>query len=55
MIITIRVNAPMGQAIGVKEAIAMDLEKYGDVQVIEVRDERKPAGQQTALDLGKKG
>lgn len=29
-------NAPDGKAIGVKEAIAMDLEKYGDVKVLRV-------------------
>ena len=34
--ITIRVNAPSGQAIGIKEAIAMDLEKYGDVTVMSI-------------------
>lgn len=40
LIITLHVDAPPGQAIGVKEAIAMDLEKYGDVRVVsvEVRD-----------------
>lgn len=30
------VNAWVGQAIGVKEAIAQDLEKYGDVRVVSV-------------------
>ncbi len=29
-------NAATGKAIGVKEAIAMDLEKYGDVRVLRV-------------------
>lgn len=29
-------NAPDGKAIGVKEALAMDLEKYGDVKVLRV-------------------
>lgn len=32
------VDAPVGEAIGIKEAIAMDLEKYGDVRVVEVRE-----------------
>ena len=27
-------NAVPGKAIGIKEAIAMDLEKYGDVKVL---------------------
>ena len=29
-------NASPGKAIGVKESIAMDLEKYGDVKVLRV-------------------
>lgn len=29
-------NAPTGKALGIKEAIAMDLEKYGDVTVLQV-------------------
>ena len=40
MIITLRVNKPMGQAIGIKEAVAMDLEKYGDVEVLEVQEDK---------------
>ena len=36
--ITILVDKPAGQAIGIKEAVAMDLEKYGDVQVISVEE-----------------
>lgn len=38
--ITIRVDAPAGQAIGIKEAIAQDLEKYGDVRVVSVVEKR---------------
>ena len=38
LIITIKVNAPSGQAQGIKEAIAMDLEKYGDVKVTKVEE-----------------
>lgn len=38
LIITVQVNAPAGQAIGVKEAIAQDLEKYGDVRVVAVEE-----------------
>ena len=40
-------NATPGQAIGIKEAIAMDLEKYGDVRVVQV-DVREPE----QLDMG---
>ncbi len=36
LIITVHVNAPSGQAIGIKEQIAMDLEKYGDTKVVSV-------------------
>ena len=38
LIITIKVNAPAGQAIGIKEAIAQDLEKYGDVRVTDIKE-----------------
>lgn len=38
LIVTIEVNAPAGQAIGVKEALAMDLEKYGDARVVSVEE-----------------
>ncbi len=38
LIITIQVDAPAGQAIGVKEAIAQDLEKYGDTRVANIRE-----------------
>lgn len=40
LIVKLQVNAPPGQAIGVKEAIAMDLEKYGDTKVISVVEEK---------------
>ncbi len=37
LLLTIAVEgAAAGKAIGVKEAIAMDLEKYGDVKVLRV-------------------
>lgn len=37
LLLTIAVEgAAPGRAIGVKEAIAMDLEKYGDVRVLRV-------------------
>ena len=40
LILTIAVNAPAGQAIGIKEQIAMDLEKYGDTRVLSVEEKR---------------
>jgi hypothetical protein len=36
--IVVNVNCPAGQAIGVKEQIAMDLEKYGDTKVVSVEE-----------------
>lgn len=39
LIITITVDAPPGQAIGVKEHLAMCLEQFGDTRVIEVRED----------------
>lgn len=32
------VDAPVGQAIGVKEAIAMELERWGDTRVAEISE-----------------
>ena len=34
--ITIQVNAPAGQAIGIKEDLALYLERYGDSRVVSV-------------------
>lgn len=31
-------DAPVGQAIGIKEAIAMELERWGDTRVAEVTE-----------------
>ena len=36
--ITIEVDAPAGQAIGVKEHLAMVLEKFGDTRVVSVEE-----------------
>lgn len=36
LIITVQVSAPAGQAIGIKEQIAQDLERYGDTRVLSV-------------------
>ena len=36
LVITVHVNAPAGQAIGIKEQIAQDLERYGDTCVVSV-------------------
>ena len=37
MIIVVQVNAPLHMAQGVKEALAMHLEKFGDTRVLEIR------------------
>lgn len=37
MIIVLQVNAPMCMAQGIKECLAMELEKYGDTKVLEIR------------------
>lgn len=37
--ITIQVNTPAFGSMGVKEAIAMALERFGDVKVISIREE----------------
>lgn len=47
--ITIKVNAPPGRAIGIKEDLAMYLERYGDTQVVSVVPE--PAALGTQMDL----
>ena len=36
LVITVHVNAPAGQAIGIKVQIAQDLERYGDTRVVSV-------------------
>lgn len=39
MIIVLQVNAPLHMAQGVKEALAMHLERFGDTRVLEIRSE----------------
>lgn len=36
--IVVEVDRPTGQAIGIKEALAMYLEKFGDARVVEVTE-----------------
>lgn len=38
LIITIKVDAPAGQAIGIKEDLAMYLERFGDSWVVSVEE-----------------
>ena len=37
--IVLEVDAPAGQAIGIKEDLAMHLEKHGDVKVASITEE----------------
>lgn len=39
MIIVLQVNAPLHMAQGIKEALAMQVEKFGDTKVLEIREE----------------
>lgn len=36
--VTICVNAPLGMAQAVKECLAMELERFGDCRVVDVRE-----------------
>lgn len=38
LVITVEVDRPTGQAIGVKEQIAQDLERFGDTRVVSVKE-----------------
>lgn len=49
MIVILQINAPMRTVQGFKEAIAMDLEKYGVVKVLEVRQEETAEPEQLRI------
>ena len=51
--ITIQVNAPQGAAQGLKEALAMWLERYGDARVVSVTED-KPEQMSLRMWLDKK-
>jgi hypothetical protein len=53
LIITVQVNAPAGQAIGIKEDLAMHLERWGDARVVSV--EQRPQPQMEQMTIGGKG
>lgn len=50
LIITIEVNARPGQAIGIKEDLAMFLERYGDARVVSIQD--APGRQMEQMMIG---
>lgn len=52
--IIIHVARPSGQAIGIKEQIAVDLEKYGDVRVVSI-EEVQPRYEQMQLGETRRG
>lgn len=49
MIITIKVDAPLHMAQGIKETLAMLLERYGDAKVVSIRAD--DAAQQEVIKL----
>lgn len=49
--ITIKVNAPGWMAQGVKEHLAMCLEKFGDTRVVSVQDDTDKSRQMKMEDL----
>lgn len=49
MIITIKVDAPLHMAQGIKETLAMYLEKYGDTRVLDIREEEKTKQEEIKL------
>lgn len=53
LIVTVQVNAPAGQAAGIKEDLAMHLERWGDARVISV--EQKPQPEMEQMMMGGKG
>lgn len=46
--ITIKANVPAANAQGIKERLAMDIERYGDVKVVKVESDR---GQEEQLRM----
>lgn len=47
--ITIKANIPAADAQGIKERIAMDLERYGDVKVVKILVEKPREHEQLHL------
>lgn len=48
--ITVQVNAPAGQAVGIKEDLAMYLERFGDARVVSVAEEQSQYRQMGLYD-----
>lgn len=55
--VTLQIDAPPGQAIGAKEAIAMRLEPLGAVRVVSVTEDapgRAQGGEQLQMELNRR-
>ena len=52
LIITIQVNAPSGKAIGIKEDLALYLERYGDARVVSVEETAQRQMEQMTIGGG---
>ena len=50
LIVTIQVNARPGHAVGIKEDLAMFLERYGDATVVSI--EEAPQKQREQMTIG---
>lgn len=50
LIITISVDAPSGQAIGIKEDLGMYAEKFGDTSVLDIKEVKIPSRQ---MEMGR--
>ena len=49
MIIVLQVNAPLHMAQGIKETLAMHVEKFGDTKVLEIRAEETATQEEIKL------
>lgn len=49
MVIVLQVNAPPYMAQGIKETLAMQLERYGDTKVLEIRTEETAVQEEIKL------
>lgn len=49
MIIVLQVKAPLHMAQGIKETLAMQLERFGDTKVIEIREDTPAKEEQTKI------
>lgn len=50
LILTFQVNCAAWHSSGIKEAIAMLLERWGDVRLVDVREAQRPVPEQMKID-----